>query len=115
MAVNGLLPDEATDRLGNCGLDAFAVSLLAQMKDGRVGAGQTESAKHKRNLNTTLDKVALLRRVDVAWWAANASEAICQGMAVARLCSTVSGWPFEEYKDKPGRTGNGSTWHACMH
>ena len=42
LAVNGLLPDEATDRQGNCGLDAFAKSLLAQMTDGRVGAGQRE-------------------------------------------------------------------------
>ena len=34
------VPDEATDHQGNCGIDAFARSLLAQMKDGRVGAGQ---------------------------------------------------------------------------
>ena len=49
LAVNGFLPDEATDRQGNCGLDAFAKSLVAQMKDGRVGTGQTENAKHKKN------------------------------------------------------------------
>ena len=71
LSVHGLLPDEATDRQGNCGIYAFAKSRLAQMKDGRVGAGQTECPKHKRNRKTTLDKVALLRRVGVAWLEAN--------------------------------------------
>ena len=73
LAVNGLLPDEATGRQGNCGLDDVANILLAQLKDGRAGAGHRETAKHKLNLKTTLDKVALLRRVGVAWLEANGS------------------------------------------
>ena len=68
------------------------------MKDGRAGAGQTESAKHNTNLKTTLDNVALLRRVGVTWLGANGSEVMWQGMTVAKLCSTVSGWSFQEKK-----------------
>ena len=76
-----------------------ARSLLAQMKDGRLGAGQTESVRDRKILNKTLDKVALLRRVGVAWLEANGSEAMWQGMTVAKPCSTVPGWQFDEYKD----------------
>ena len=47
LLVNGLLPDEATDRHGNSGIDASAKRLTAQMKDGRAGAGQPECAKNK--------------------------------------------------------------------
>ena len=28
LAVNGLMPDEATDRQGNCGIDAFFLGLV---------------------------------------------------------------------------------------
>ena len=61
LTVNGLRPDEATDRLGNCGIDAFARSLMAQMKDGRA-AGPSASARNRRNLKQSVDKVAMLQK-----------------------------------------------------
>ena len=100
LSVNGLVPDEATDRQGNCGIDAFARSFMAQMRKGRAGVGQTEGARNRRNLMKAVDKVALLRRVGVSWLEANASEVIWPGMTVAKLCSTVSGWSFQEYVAK---------------
>ena len=74
LTVNELMPDEATDRQGNCGIDAFARSLMAQMQDGRAGVGPSGSARNRRNLRNSNDKVALVRRVGVAWLEANASE-----------------------------------------
>ena len=100
LSVNGLLPDEATERQGNCGIDAFARSFTAQMGKGPSGAGQTGCARNRRNLQRAPDKVALLRRVGVSWLEANASEVIWPGMTVAKLCSTVSGWSFQEYVAK---------------
>ena len=98
LTVNGLMPDEATDRQGNCGIDAFARSLMAQIKDKIAGA--SASARNRRNLKKSVDKVALLRRVGVSWLEANASETIWPGMTVAKLCCTVSGWSFQEYVAK---------------
>ena len=95
LTTNALMPDEATDRSGNCGIDAFAWSLMAQMQDGRAGVGPSASAKNRRNLKKSLHKVALFRRVGVSWLEANASEVIRPGMTVAKLCSTVSGWSFQ--------------------
>ena len=48
-----------------------------------------------------------MRRVGVAWWEANVSEVMWQGMTVAKLCSTVSVLPLEEYKEhlRKGREG----------
>ena len=100
LTANGLMPDEATDRQGNCGIDAFARSLLAQMKDGRAGVGPSASARNRRNLRSSLDKIALLRRVGVSWLETNASEAIWPGMTVAKLCCAVSGVSFQEYLAK---------------
>ena len=80
---------------------------MAQMKYGHVSAGQTARARNTRNLDTTLDKVALLRRVGVAWLAANCSEVMWQGATGAKLCSTVSGWSFEENKENAERPETG--------
>ena len=99
LTLNGLMPDEATDRQGNCGIDAFARSLMAQMKDGRA-AGPSASGRNRRILKKSGDKVALLRRVGVSWLEANASETMWPGMTVAKLCCTVSGWSFQEYLAK---------------
>ena len=90
LTLNGLMPDEATDRQGNCGIDAFARSLMAQMKDN-IAAGHSESARNRRNFMKSVNKVDLLRRVGVSWLEANASEVIWPGVTVAKLCSTVSG------------------------
>ena len=49
LTLNGLMPDEATDRQGNCGIDAFARSLMTQMKDN-IAAGPSASARNRRNL-----------------------------------------------------------------
>ena len=103
LTINGLMPDEATDRQGNCGIDAFARSLMAQMQDGRAGVGPSASARNRRNLKKSNDKVALLRRIGVSRLDANASEVIWPGMTVSRLCSTVSGWSFQEYLAKMRR------------
>ena len=73
LTLNGLMPDEATDRQGNCGIDAFARSLMTQMKDN-IAAGPSASARNRRNLKTSNDKVALLRRVGVSWLETNVVE-----------------------------------------
>ena len=96
LTVNELMPDEATDRQGNCGIDAFARSLMAQLKDDRV-AGSSASATNRRNLKKSVDKLC---RVGVSWLEVNASETIWPGMTVAKLCCTVSGWSFQEYLAK---------------
>ena len=96
LSANGLLLDAATDRQGDCGIDAFARSLVAQMGKGRAGVGQTESAGTRTNQQNTPAKVALLRRVGVSWLVANASEVIWAGMTVAKLCCAVSGWPYQD-------------------
>ena len=99
LTLNGLMPDEATDRQGNCGIDAFARSLMTQMKDN-IAAGPSASARNRRNLKNSVNKVDLLRRVGVSWLEANAAEMIWPGMTVAKLCCTVSGWSFQEYLAK---------------
>ena len=96
LTLNGLMPDEATDRQGNCGIDAFARSLMTQMKDN-IAAGPSASARNRRNLKNSVNKVDLLRRVGVSWLEANAAEMIWPGMTVAKLCCAVSGWSFQEY------------------
>ena len=84
LTLNGLTPDETTDRQGNCGIDAFARSLTAQMKDNRA-AGPSASARNRRNLMKSGNKVDHLRHVGVSWLEANASETLWPGMTVARL------------------------------
>ena len=98
-------PDEATNRAGNCGIDAFARSLMAQMRQKRSGGSQSEGARNRRNVQKASDKMSLLRRVGVSWLEANATEVIWPGMTVAKLCTTVSGLPFREYMAK--MQGNG--------
>ena len=68
LQLNGLLPDEATDRQGNCGLDAFARSLMSQMRNGGAAVGASESARNRRNMKNSDDGLALLRRVGLSWW-----------------------------------------------
>ena len=97
LTLNGLMPDEATDRQGNCGIDAFARSLMAQIGNGRAGVGPSASARNRRNLKKSVDKVALLRRVGVSRLEVNASEVMWTGMTVSQLCITVSGWSFQKY------------------
>ena len=99
LTLNGLMPDEATDRQGNCGIDAFARSLMTQMKDN-IAAGPSASARNRRNLKNSGNKVDLLRKVGVSWLEANHAEMIWPGMTVSKLCSTVSGWSFQEYLAK---------------
>ena len=105
LSANGLLPDEATDRHGNCGIDAFARSLMDQMGKGRAGVGQTGAARNQRHLQKSPDKVALLRRIGVSWLEADASEVIWPGLTVAKLCSAVSGLSFQEYVAKVQQDG----------
>ena len=109
LTLNGLMPDEATDRQGNCGIDAFARSLMAQIGSGRAGVGPSASAKNRRDLKKSEDEVALFRRVGVSWLEVNASEVIWPGMTVSKLCSTH----FRNTWRKCGRTGNGWTQHLC--
>ena len=99
LTLNGLMPDEATDRQGNCGIDAFARSLMTQMEVARA-AGPSASARSRRILKNSVDRGAVLRRVGVSWLELNASETIWPGMTVQKLCCTVSGWSFEEYLAK---------------
>ena len=99
LTLNGLMPDEATDRQGNCGIDAFARSLMAQISD-KIVAGPSDTARNRRNLKKSVNKVDLLRRVGVSWLETNASEMIWPSMTVAKLCCTVSGLSFHEYLAK---------------
>ena len=69
----------------------------------RAGVGPSASARNRRNLKKSNDKVAFLRRIGVSWLEANASEVIWPGMTVSKLCSTVSGWSFQEYLAKMRR------------
>ena len=96
LAINGLLPDEATARDGNCGIDAFARSLMHQWEQGC----QTHLVKRRQTLQTTSDKVSFLRRVGVAWLEAHAREFLWDGMTVASLCEIVSGTNFHGYLAK---------------
>ena len=98
LKANGLLPDEKTDRQGNCGLDAFARSFMAQTGNGQANVGPSASARNRRELRKNANKLALLRRVGVAWLEANSLETIWPGMTVAKLCCTVSNRSsFQEY------------------
>ena len=72
---------------------------MTQMKDN-IAAGPSASARNRRNLKKSVNKVDLLRRVGVSWLEANATEMIWPGMTVAKLCCTVSGWSFQEYLTK---------------
>ena len=114
LAANNLVPDEQTARDGNCGIDAFARSLLAQMQNGQGATCRTESARRRRDLHKARDKIDWLRKVGVQWLEANSGEVIWPGMTVAKLCCTVSGLSFQEYLGKCGSTKNGSTQHLCM-
>ncbi len=96
LVVNGFMPDEAANRTGNCGIDAFARSLMAQMRL-RGGVTRSEGAKNRRTVQNAADKI---RRVGVSWLEASAEEVIWPGMTVAKLCTTVSGCSFREYVDK---------------
>ena len=64
LTVNGLMPDEATDRQGNCGIDAFARSLMAFT---RSFTGHSTSARNQRNLKNNTDKATLVRHEGVSW------------------------------------------------
>ena len=57
LAMNGLLPNEATARDGNCGIDAFARSLMHQWELGCP----PHLVKRRQSLQTTSDKVSFLR------------------------------------------------------
>ena len=94
LTLNGLMPDEATDRQGNCGIDAFARSLMTQMKDN-IAAGPSASARNRRNLKKSVNKVDLLRRVGVSWLEANASETMWPGMTVHSVRMVIPGVPGE--------------------
>ena len=78
LTLNGLMPDEATDRQGNCGIDAFARSLMAQMKDGRA-AGPSVSARSRRSFKTSVDKVAF-----------DATFGLLDGFPVGDACSFLA-------------------------
>ena len=93
LTLNGLMPDEATDRQGNCGIDAFARSLMAQMKDAipQANNGNVASSTSRRNLKKSID-------MGCRGWRSDASETIW--MTVAKLCCTMSGWSFQEYLAK---------------
>ena len=100
LTVNGLSPDEATNRAGNCCIDAFARSLMAQMRQKQSGGSQSEGARNRRDVQKAAINMSLLRCAGVSWLEANAAEVIWPGMTVAKLCTTVSGLPFREYMAK---------------
>ena len=85
------------------------------MKAGRVGAGQADSARHKHNLNTTLDNVALFHRVIVAWLEDTGSDDMWQGMAKAKLCSYGVWLVIQRVQSKQMRTGRAWVDTALLH
>ena len=105
LALNNLHPDEDTARDGNCGLDAFARSLLHQMGRSPKAGGPVQSSRNRSKLKAADDKIALLRRVGLEWLEANAQEPLWPGMTVSKLCGVVSGTTFREYVEKMQRAG----------
>lgn len=105
LQVNNLSPDEQTARDGNCGVDAFARSLMCQPKLPRTGGRRSQCVVNRRNLQASSAKAALARRVGVEWLGSNARETLWEGMSVARLCQIVSGTSFREYLVQMGRDG----------
>eukprot|EP00974_Lingulodinium_polyedra_P120802 11176536-Lingulodinium_polyedra.AAC.1 len=67
------------------------------MRNGGVAVGAAESARNRRNLYSSVDRLALLRRVGVSRLETHASDVIWRGVTVAKLCTTVSGWSFKAY------------------
>ena len=82
---------EDTARDGNCGLDAFARSLLHQMGRSPKAGGPVQCSRNRSKLKAADDKIALLRRVGLEWLEANAQEPLWPGMTVSKLCGVVSG------------------------
>ena len=115
LALNNLLPDEDTAHDGNCGLDAFARSLLYQMGRSPKAGGPVQSSRNRSKLKAADDKNALLRRVGLEWLEANAQEPLWPGMTVSKLCGVVSGMTFREYVEKMQRAGEWIDTHVCMH
>ena len=97
LAENNWHPDENTARDGNCGLDAFAKSLLLQMSRNPRAGGPRACIKQRSILRTAGDKIALLRQVGVKWLDTHARELLWPGMSIAKLCSVVSGSQFPDY------------------
>ena len=104
LAINGLVPDEQTDRIGNCGVDAFVRSLLNQPKLPHR-SGQSQAGKNRTMLQRSRAKAALARQVGVKWLADHGGDAIWEGMTIALLCETVSSTGFREYLTQMGRDG----------
>ena len=76
LAINGLVPDEQTDRRGNCGVDAFVRSLTQQPGLPR-GRGQSEATKRRSQLQRSEGKKATLaRNLGVKWLADHARDAL---------------------------------------
>ena len=99
LAENNWHIDENTARDGNCGLDAFAKSLLLQMSRHPTHCCPKErTCKEQRSiLRTADDKIALLRQVGVKWLDAHARDLLWPGMSIAKLCWVVSGSQFPDY------------------
>ena len=68
LAANNLVPDEQTARDGNCGIDAFARSLLAQMQNGQGATCRTESARRRRDLHKARDKLIGCAKLECNGW-----------------------------------------------
>ena len=100
LAENNWHPDENTARDGNCGLDAFAKSLLLQMSRNPRAGGPRACIKQRSILRTADDQIALLRQVGVKWLDTHARELLWPGMSIAKLCSVVSGSQFPDYLAK---------------
>ena len=105
LALNNLYPDEDTARDGNCGLDAFARSLLHQMGRSPKAGGPVQSSRNRSKLKAADDRRARLRRVGLEWLEANAQEPLWPGMTVSKLCGVVSGTTFREYMEQMQRAG----------
>lgn len=108
LAANNLRANEDTVRDGNCGVHAFVISLLDQMRRaGSTSNGRGAEAKRRRELKATRcdGQVAQARAAGVAWIRANAQRLVWDGMTVAQLCKLVSGQEHREYIEKVGRDG----------
>ena len=114
LALTNLHPDEDTAHDGNCGVDAFARSLLHQMGRSPNAGGPVQSSRNRSKLKAADDNIAFLRRVGLEWLEANAQEPLWPGVTVSKLCGVVSGTAFRAYVEKMQRAG---PWidTACLH
>ena len=106
LAVNDLAGDEATSRDGNCGISAFTISLLSQLKGDRHRATSAEARKRQSLRRCPQgQRVTQARAAAVEWLGQHQRAKLWEGMIVAGLVRAVTGEDFPTYLQKMRRNG----------